>query len=517
METISSSSGITGSVESLIGGRQENQDSYGMSETRLGMLVAVCDGMGGGPAGKTASTLATQAIIDYVSNASPHQSPLSVLSDAVVAANNAILNAVAHNPTLKGMGTTCVCVLIAPNTAYVVHVGDSRCYQLRGNKVVFRTADHSYVGELVRRGTMSEEEARNSKYSNVITRAIGATPEIDPEVQEVPYKPGDRFALMSDGIWGALPEPNLVKLLSEKYPPAELVPDIAAHVDALGRNNGVGHDNLTLAIVDIPGRRQSVNEAAAARGAKSLNAKFGSASRTSGDDTYQLEEIHDDFDSQKKSINTRRTVLTWCLAIALLVCVAVIIILLVIPDKHPQGEAKNDKSDPQEIVQMVEEARNNDNEQQNSPKVVTQQPQQEAPVIDGQQPDATVKEPEKPKSENITVPNPSGDSKDPANRYLMEALGNLNQLKTYDPNKEGANKDYTKVRANLFNRAVKCIEDGKAKCSDGATKQKLDDLLAYLRTNQRGILTPDSKFHRTTADGEKYLDHCINILQKFSK
>ena len=70
METISDSSGVRGSVESLIGGRQENQDSYGMAETRLGMLVAVCDGMGGGPAGKTASSIATQAIIDYVSGAS---------------------------------------------------------------------------------------------------------------------------------------------------------------------------------------------------------------------------------------------------------------------------------------------------------------------------------------------------------------------------------------------------------------------------------------------------------------
>lgn len=255
METISDSFGIRGSVESLIGGRNENQDSYGMAETRLGMLVVVCDGMGGGPAGKTASSIATQSIIDYVSGADANQSPLSVLTDAVVSANEAILAAVTQNPTLRGMGTTCVGVLVGKDNAYIVHVGDSRCYQIRSGKVVFRTADHSYVGELVRRGTLSEEEARNSKYSNVITRAIGAAPTIDPELDTVSYHAGDRFALMSDGIWGTMPEQQLVRFLSEPTDPATLVPNLARNVDTLGFDNGGGHDNLTLAVIDIPGKK----------------------------------------------------------------------------------------------------------------------------------------------------------------------------------------------------------------------------------------------------------------------
>lgn len=250
METISDSTGICGSVESLIGGRSENQDSYGMAETRIGMLVVVCDGMGGGPAGKLASTIAVRAIIDYVSGASENKSPVSVLQDAAVSANESILAAVEKDPSLKGMGTTCVCVLIRKQEAFVMHVGDSRCYLLHGNKSVFRTADHSHVGELVRRGSMTEEEARQSPYSNVITRALGGGIEIDPEIDSIVFHKGDRFALMSDGIWGSMPESELIGMLTLNEDPATLVPALAAAVDNIGIRNGGGHDNLTIALVD---------------------------------------------------------------------------------------------------------------------------------------------------------------------------------------------------------------------------------------------------------------------------
>lgn len=324
METISSSSGIRGSVESLIGGRSENQDSYGMSETRLGMLIVVCDGMGGGPAGKTASSIATQAIIDYVSGADPDAYPGNVLSDAVVAANEAVLAEVAKNPVLKGMGTTCVCVLITKEDAFVVHIGDSRCYQLRGTNMVFRTADHSYVGELIRRGSMTEEEGRTSRYSNVITRAIGASPEISPEVDVVPYKPGDRFALMSDGIWGTMPEPQLVRLLAQRIDPAILVPQLAEHIDNLGKNEGGGHDNLTLAIVDIPGKSKTLND----RFSENNSQKTSSdkTAPTKNDDGYVLEEMLDKEGEDVKSSN--RSTLTWILGGALLACIAVIAIII---------------------------------------------------------------------------------------------------------------------------------------------------------------------------------------------
>ena len=256
MERFSDSTGIHGAVESLIGGRKENQDSYGVAETLLGMLVVVCDGMGGGPAGKVASELATRAIIDNISGADPGKHPASALSDAAMAANEAVYGASLQNPAFKGMGTTCVCLLIQGTTAYIVHIGDSRCYQLRGAHAVFRTADHSYVGEMVRHGTLTEEEARNSQYSNVITRAIGVNQSVEPEIDTIDFKPGDRFALMTDGIWGTLPESHLLKFLTKNEDPAVTVPEIAGNIDSLGADNGGGHDNLTLAIVDTPVKKQ---------------------------------------------------------------------------------------------------------------------------------------------------------------------------------------------------------------------------------------------------------------------
>lgn len=480
METISSSSGIRGSVESLIGGRAENQDSYGMSETRLGLLVVVCDGMGGGPAGKTASSIATQSIIDYVSGAAPDQNPLSVLTDAVVSANEALLAAVSQNPTFKGMGTTCVCVLVAKKSAYVVHVGDSRLYQLRGSNMVFRTADHSYVGELVRRGTMSEEEARNSKYSNVITRAIGAAPEISPEVVEVPYKPGDRFALMTDGIWGSMPQPALVKLLSEKYQPAEIVPEIAAHVDALGRQKGGGHDNLTIAIVDIPGRRATINDAAADRFAKN-SAKAAPSQRPvnhSDDDTYQLEEIHDELENDVRRNNKWKSVLMWALGIAVAACIAVIIYLLVIPDGNPKSTPlPGDNSEMKEKVEQVQLAQKTEKQPENQPE--QQQPQQ-------------------------------------LKSHLMQALGQLKSLRDYIP-ETAENADHKAKRTKIFDNVVKQLTEASRICTDDATKAQIDELLQYLEKNKNGIIQVDSKRHLPTADSLKFLDYCIGILQPYAQ
>ncbi|MCM1369424.1 MAG: protein phosphatase 2C domain-containing protein [Candidatus Amulumruptor caecigallinarius] len=253
MDAISDSYGISASIASKRGGREENQDHYGMAETPLGLLVVVCDGMGGGPAGKTASTIAVSAIIDSVSGVPLHMSPVAALENACHAANESVLDAVRENPALRGMGTTCVAVLLCRDGhACVMHVGDSRCYQLRKGKGVFHTADHSYVGEMVRRGTITAEEARNSRYSNVITRAIGVGESVEPEIDELKYLPGDRFALMSDGVWGAVSEPQLVVLLCSDDTPSQLVREVTDHIDNLGESAGGGHDNLTLAVVDIP-------------------------------------------------------------------------------------------------------------------------------------------------------------------------------------------------------------------------------------------------------------------------
>lgn len=238
-------------AESRIGGRPENQDSYGWKDTALGYLVTVCDGMGGGPGGKTASTIAVREIIAGITEANEDEAVANVIIKAVRRANMAIIEAGNENPSLKGMGSTATVLLLSEKSAYVAHVGDSRVYQLRGTKKIFRTFDHSMVFEMVAQGVITEEQARLSAQSNIITRALGIKPDVEVEVHEVSFEAGDRFVLCSDGIHGTMPEERLLKLLtSKKNKLGALVDDISTLVDNEGRTSGGGHDNLTLALVE---------------------------------------------------------------------------------------------------------------------------------------------------------------------------------------------------------------------------------------------------------------------------
>lgn len=246
-----SSADVIAFAESRIGGRRENQDSFGWNDTRLGYLVTVCDGMGGGPGGKTASTIAVKEIVDSITDASEKDDPKTVVADAVRRANDAIIEAGKQTPQFKGMGSTATVLLIGKQSAIVAHVGDSRIYQLRRGRKVFRTFDHSMVFEMVKQKVITEEQARLSAQSNIITRALGAAETVDVEIAEVAYEKGDRFMLCSDGIHGTMPEKELLKLVSKRSVSlATVTDDIATHVDNLGHNAGGGHDNLTLALVE---------------------------------------------------------------------------------------------------------------------------------------------------------------------------------------------------------------------------------------------------------------------------
>lgn len=241
---------IVGFGESRIGGRHENQDSYGYETTPFGLLVTVCDGMGGGPGGKTASSIAVKEIIEGVVNASSDETPTNVLLKSIHKANLAVLEAAEENPKLKGMGTTCVALLINKNSAVIAHVGDSRVYQLRGRHKVFRTFDHSVVFELVKKKVINEEQARCSQQSNVITRALGLNPNLEIDVVERAYEKGDRFMLCSDGIHGTMPEPELLKHVANHNNLGKVVDTLATYVDNMGRSQGGGHDNLTVVIIE---------------------------------------------------------------------------------------------------------------------------------------------------------------------------------------------------------------------------------------------------------------------------
>ncbi len=242
---------LVGFAESRIGGRSENQDSYGSDITPYGFVVTVCDGMGGGPGGKTASSIAVNEIINGIKEGNPDDTASNIVIKAIRRANLAIIEAGQITPTLKGMGSTCTVLLINETSAVVAHVGDSRVYQLRGRTKIFRTFDHSMVFDLVKQKVITEEQARLSAQSNVITRALGIKPDIEVDITELSYDCGDRFLLTTDGIHGAVTETDLLEKASDKKHALGTVTDeIATTIDGKGRNEGGSHDNLTLAIIE---------------------------------------------------------------------------------------------------------------------------------------------------------------------------------------------------------------------------------------------------------------------------
>lgn len=242
--------GFVGFAASRIGGRAENQDTVAYTDTPLGLLVLVCDGMGGGPGGKTASVIAATTIGNYMSTQAAAKEPDVALTEAINAANDAILQYAASHNGFRGMGSTVAALLINDHCAYAAHIGDSRIYQMRGKSVVYRSTDHSKVMELVVKKIITEEQARTSGESNIITQALGHGQTMKPEITRLPFLKNDRFALCSDGIWGMFPQKKIVEMFTESPTPAGAVDASVIEVDAQGQLNGNHHDNLTLAIVD---------------------------------------------------------------------------------------------------------------------------------------------------------------------------------------------------------------------------------------------------------------------------
>lgn len=242
---------LHGAANSMQGGRPENQDDLAFLDTPLGFLAVICDGMGGGPGGKTASYIAKYEITNTLCECTP-QTPIDhALKMAVSRANEAIEKKMQEVPSLKGMGSTFVAILINKNSAYIAHAGDSRCYLLRRGKCVYRSQDHSLVGELVRKKALTEEEARLSPQSNVISRGLGSTTNHVPEIKEIPYKKGDRIILCTDGVWGIMPHSELIKRFKQKMSIQQIVSNISSEIDNIGFQKDGHHDNHTIAIFEV--------------------------------------------------------------------------------------------------------------------------------------------------------------------------------------------------------------------------------------------------------------------------
>lgn len=240
---------LHGAAYSSQGGRKENQDDLGFVDTPLGFLFVVCDGMGGGPGGKTASYLAKTTIARAFGSYSPQMPVDKAFRNAVAVAQEVITAKANETPSLRGMGSTFVAVLINEHSAVVAHSGDSRCYRLQGKDILYRTCDHSLVADLVRKKTLTEEQARTSPRSNVITRGLGCVKNNTPDIKELPYRKGDRFVLCTDGVWGIMPHDELINRLTAQSEEHLIVSSLGSYIDTIGFQKGGNHDNHSLALI----------------------------------------------------------------------------------------------------------------------------------------------------------------------------------------------------------------------------------------------------------------------------
>jgi len=239
--------------------RDHNEDSF-LIDRQLNLFV-VCDGMGGHAAGEVASTLAIHEVrqavrqntdvVERFTAKDPNARAdeiLTILEHSIRSACSAIYRRAQAEPEKRGMGTTCTVLLIAGERGFLAHVGDSRIYLLRQNKVHQITDDHSLINELIKRGKVTKDTIDTSpykNYKNAVTRAVGVYENVDVDTLDFDVLPGDHYLLCTDGLHHYLREPEIPGLLR-----ADNVTDIPKRLVQLA-NDGGGHDNITAVVVQV--------------------------------------------------------------------------------------------------------------------------------------------------------------------------------------------------------------------------------------------------------------------------
>lgn len=204
-------------------------------------LLAVADGMGGAKAGEVAAQIAMDSIARLGGEAGAQE-----VRAAIEGANRAIRRMAHDDADKSGMGTTFTAALLRDGRLDVVHVGDSRAYLWRGRTLTQITEDHSVVAELVRRGSITAEEAAHHPHRNVITRALGAEPEVSPDVMSADVLDGDVVLICSDGLSSYVPEAAIAEVLGGARTLGEAARALVARANDAG-----GVDNVTVVLARI--------------------------------------------------------------------------------------------------------------------------------------------------------------------------------------------------------------------------------------------------------------------------
>jgi protein phosphatase len=227
-----------------------------MMRPDLGLFI-VCDGMGGHSAGEVAAGIAAQTIADFFEGCrrdpdgtwpfKPERGQDDFegrLGVAMKLANRRIREAAEQDARRKNMGTTGVVAYLTPTDTYVGWAGDSRVYLIRQGQIAQVTDDHSLLGDMIRAGKLTPQEVENFPHKNVITRALGPSETVKPDVKKIDMLPGDILLLCCDGVHGLIKDEEMCKIVTDQ-------PDLQLAAKALvdAANNNGGTDNITNILV----------------------------------------------------------------------------------------------------------------------------------------------------------------------------------------------------------------------------------------------------------------------------
>jgi serine/threonine protein phosphatase PrpC len=236
--------------------RKINEDSFLVSPEAS--LYAVCDGMGGHNAGEVASRMAIETIASFVEKSAVEKEitwpwgldpalsfDANRLRTAIKLANARVFQAADNREELAGMGTTVVAAVVSGDTMTVGSAGDSRCYLVRGNRLLQLTRDDSWVSAALGEGILNSDDVEHHPLRNVITKAVGARDSIDIDTIEHKLEPADVVLLCSDGLHGMINDQELARVLLPV--PASLEQATARLVDAA--NEAGGRDNVSVVLL----------------------------------------------------------------------------------------------------------------------------------------------------------------------------------------------------------------------------------------------------------------------------
>ncbi len=227
--------------------RKVNQDYIYTSEQPVGHLpnlFLVADGMGGHNAGDYASKVTVETIVEHIA-ASAESDPVKVLGEAIRQANRLVRSLAGQSPEMDGMGTTVVAASCDGNRLSVANVGDSRLYVVNDREIRQITRDHSWVDEMVLRGGIRREDARNHPKKNIITRAVGAEEEIQADFFNVQLNGGDIVLMCTDGLTNMLEDERIRMIMAQAS-------DLVEKTENLVRaaNDNGGRDNISVILIE---------------------------------------------------------------------------------------------------------------------------------------------------------------------------------------------------------------------------------------------------------------------------